>query len=423
MRIFESTLSDCPPLTGRMYRKLVKATWPVPRDRLPTIVNYAFLTDVAKHQAAINRINASGNLYGVYPIPPQWYANVAFGISSWTAACRGKVILRQVAEEDISDTGAVFAWCLFKAMNNGVDLGANLITHYDSAGHIQKSFTCLQPFLRSFSPDEVKWTLAHEVGHVLGFQHSHEILELKRMLEQHRGAAACSVMAYAGTTRPDGITLSSVNRCNNTDVCGSLGYTMYPGAHDHAVCDYAYGGEEHPMDHSFAMTRGAIIGTANGITDGVLSNLRYNNHVVMSKSRASAFSGIIVSAMMLWLLEDNAYRNTFLFTCGTSALRIISPMSTLITLSRYATLLAFLTTLAVSTIADDYKNESRADSFYGLLFMFGMLLVSNLIGNFAGKQFAKQINKLGFLKNTSSEGRAVVSPVDEETQTSHAKLN
>ncbi len=229
-----------------------------------------------------------------------------------------------------------------------------------------------------------KKTIAHEIGHALGFEHTHEVDSIRQRLMQTEQGQACSVMSY------DFLLQSPVSNCTMTEYCADAHYAVIPGPMDKHMCTYLY---SPPQFSQEKYCHALYLGFLNGSMEKAIASLLENvNFIDINKKNATLFSSVISTLSRINLDQLNTLGNTLLI-CELTA-RWQAP--------QWVTFLNLIRTMAnISSLYMQLYHMYGNEDAYSTSIYLGCFLASNL----GGMMLAEPIGKAGaFIMNKFTDG-------------------
>ncbi|WP_156875049.1 hypothetical protein [Legionella micdadei] len=351
------------------YKAMVFGKWARPLHTSKTTINYTF--DIhSMSQELKSELEVSFPNITMSSLPQVSREKVQENLDFWRLACGSTIEFNYVPKLESDQPGITFV-----ASDN--IKGAAGITNYNfipgNDNLLNQVLVCL--------PSTVKQRVyAHEIGHSLGFLHSHEIETLKNRLMDTPQGLGCSVMGY---TR---ILSSTNNNCTTPTYCGDQPYAIFPGPMDREMCTMLYAFPPYSFTkYANSMFLGFLSGSVEKALSTYLGNV---NFLKLSPLSANALA--LTSSSVLYGFMNGQVFNV------TNVLAMIELIArnkneSIADLLQIVRVLSVVVTLFMQ-MYEFYANEDAGNNAIYLSAFLGSSLAGLLLASTVGKVTADLTN-------------------------------
>ncbi len=295
----------------------------------------------------------------------------------WRIACGSQIEFKYMPKLESDQSGITFV------ASDNIEGAAGVTNNNFLPGtqYINQVAVCI-PSKVSTSVDLLVY--AHEIGHALGFRHTHELELLRNRLMTMPQGLGCSVMGYPHELATDN------NTCTTPAYCGDQRFAIVPGPMDKEVCTDIYAFSSPPYSQ-VKYFDSMYWGFLNGVSEKSLATYLENVNFM----KLSPLSANLISVVYMAILRNSMGNQTCGFTNALTILELLLRTKS----ERVADILQILR--QVSTIAllfmqmyEIYANEDALNSSIYLTTFLGSSLSGLLLASTVGKTAASWTNTI-----------------------------
>ncbi|MDR3501702.1 MAG: hypothetical protein P4L79_03885 [Legionella sp.] len=361
----------CPTLTDREFTALVMGRWKREPYARTTVINYTFdpgfIPEVLQRRAYKEHPNLT-----MESLALSSQEKVSNTLGLWRIACGETIEFSYKKNLLANQPGIIFALCK-QFVHEGE------AWNHPVGGAYQYSLICLS---YNAANNPYQNTIAHEIGHALGIDHTHEIESVKQQLLALPQGRGCSVMGY------EWLLSSPNNYCYSNVYCPfGEGYALVPGPLDKQICTRIY---KSPPFSSTLLFSGLRIGFINSAAESAVA--AFLAQVKLFNLDQETANGL--SLISFILIRSYSEHTSFRFTNTLAILEFIAR----ITNDNHIDLIHFIKAMSniVGIMVYFYELYNNEDALIKLSYLSALLAAS-----LAGVELGSIIGKTtGTVTNT-----------------------